>query len=156
MVTHDYIDGNGTIEQSAGYGETSPQYLFDNLVKQYANIRFVFSGHTGIAGNRVDTGVNGNKIYSFLQTFHSNSTNPVRLVEVDTAANSLRTWIYARTTTGRSPSTTGRSRASVWSAEAYRPGSDTRRDDRRAGPSGRPSCASRPRAHRPRRPPFSA
>ncbi|WP_309232045.1 carbohydrate-binding domain-containing protein [Micromonospora tarensis] len=95
VVTHDYIDGNGAIEQSASYGATSPQYLFDNLIKQYANIRFVFSGHVGVAANRVDTGVNGNKIYSFLQTFHSNTTNPVRLVEVDTAANSLRTWIYA-------------------------------------------------------------
>ncbi|WP_327040968.1 metallophosphoesterase [Micromonospora ureilytica] len=95
VVTHDYIDGSGNIEQSASYGATSPQYLFDNLIKQYANIRFVFSGHTGIAANRVDTGVNGNKIYTFLQTFHSNTTNPVRLVEVDTAANSLRTWIYA-------------------------------------------------------------
>ncbi|WP_329100524.1 metallophosphoesterase [Micromonospora sp. NBC_01699] len=94
VVTHDYIDGNGNIEQSAGYGATSPQYLFDNLVKQYANIRFVFSGHVGIAGNRVDTGVNGNKIYTFLQTFHSNTTNPVRLVEIDTAANSVRTWVY--------------------------------------------------------------
>ncbi|MCO1595726.1 metallophosphoesterase [Micromonospora sp. RHAY321] len=95
VVTHDYIDGNGAIEQSASYGATSPQYLFDNLIKQHANIRFVFSGHVGVAGNRVDTGVNGNKIYTFLQTFHSNTTNPVRLVEVDTAANSLRTWIYA-------------------------------------------------------------
>ncbi|RKR92249.1 calcineurin-like phosphoesterase family protein [Micromonospora pisi] len=95
VVTHDFIDGNGNIEQSASYGATSPQYLFDNLVKQYANIRFVFSGHVGVAGNRVDTGVNGNKIYTFLQTFHSNTTNPVRLVEIDTAANSLRTWIYA-------------------------------------------------------------
>ncbi|MCX5064851.1 metallophosphoesterase [Micromonospora lupini] len=95
VVTHDYIDGNGAIEQSASYGATSPQYLFDNLVKQYANIRFVFSGHVGVAANRVDTGVNGNKIYSFLQTFHSNTTNPVRLVEIDTAANSLRTWIHA-------------------------------------------------------------
>ncbi|MEU6205529.1 carbohydrate-binding domain-containing protein [Micromonospora musae] len=95
VVTHDYIDGNGNIEQSASYGATSPQYLFDNLVKQYANIRFVFSGHVGVAGNRVDTGVHGNKIYTFLQTFHSNTTNPVRLVEVDTAADSLRTWIYA-------------------------------------------------------------
>ncbi|MGC4879296.1 carbohydrate-binding domain-containing protein [Micromonospora sp. DT43] len=95
VVTHDYIDGSGAIEQSASYGATSPQYLFDNLVKQYANIRFVFSGHVGVAGNRVDTGVNGNKIYSFLQTFHSNTTNPVRLVEIDTAANSVRTWIHA-------------------------------------------------------------
>ncbi|MBB5867945.1 hypothetical protein F4553_001324 [Allocatelliglobosispora scoriae] len=94
VVTHDYIDGSGNIEQSSGYGATSPQYLFDNLIKQYANIRFVFSGHTGIAGSRTDTGVNGNKIYTFLQTFHSNTTNPVRLVEVDTAANSLHTWIY--------------------------------------------------------------
>ena len=94
LVTHDYIDGNGNIEQSASYGATSPQYLFDNLVKQYANIRFVFSGHVGIAGSRVDTGVHGNKIYSFLQTFHSNTTNPVRLVEIDTAAESLHTWIY--------------------------------------------------------------
>ncbi|MBM0231276.1 metallophosphoesterase [Micromonospora sp. STR1_7] len=95
VVTHDFIDGNGAIEQSASYGATSPQYLFDNLIKQYANIRFVFSGHVGVAANRVDTGVNGNKIYTFLQTFHSNTTNPVRLVEIDTAANSLRTWIHA-------------------------------------------------------------
>jgi hypothetical protein len=94
VVTHDFIDGNGNIEQSASYGATSPQYLFDNLVKQYANIRFVFSGHVGVAGSRVDTGVHGNKIYSFLQTFHSNTTNPVRLVEIDTAAESLHTWIY--------------------------------------------------------------
>jgi hypothetical protein len=95
VVTHDYIDGGGNIGQSSGYGATSPQYLFDNLIKQYANVKFVFSGHTGIAGNRVDTGVHGNKIYTFLQTFHSNTTNPVRLVEVDAQANSVRTWIYA-------------------------------------------------------------
>ncbi|MDH2426567.1 carbohydrate-binding domain-containing protein [Sphaerisporangium sp. TRM90804] len=95
VVTHDYIDGNGNIERSAGYGATSPQYLFDNLIKQYANVKFVFSGHVGIAGNRVDTGVHGNKIYTFLQTFHSSTTNPVRLVEIDTAADALRTWIYA-------------------------------------------------------------
>jgi hypothetical protein len=38
--------------------------------------------------------VHGNKIASFLQSFHA-TTNPVRLVEIDTAANSARTWIYA-------------------------------------------------------------
>jgi hypothetical protein len=82
------------IEQSGSYGANSPQYLFDNLIKQYANIKFVFSGHVGVAGSRVDTGVHGNKIYSFLQTVHSNTTNPVRLVEIDTKADSLRTWVY--------------------------------------------------------------
>jgi hypothetical protein len=95
IVTHHYIDGGGNIGQSAEYGATSPQYLYNNLISQYANIKFVFSGHVGIAGYRTDTGVNGNRIFTFLQTFHSNTTNPVRLVEIDAAANSLRTWIYA-------------------------------------------------------------
>ncbi|MDG4797482.1 metallophosphoesterase [Micromonospora sp. WMMD1082] len=95
IVTHHYLESDATIGQDAGYGSTSPQYLFDNLVTRYPNIRLVFSGHTGAAASRVDTGVHGNRIHSFLQTFHSRRTNPVRLVEVDTAANSLRTWIYA-------------------------------------------------------------
>ncbi|RIV41455.1 metallophosphoesterase [Micromonospora radicis] len=95
VVTHHYLESDATIGQSAGFGSTSPQYLYDNLIRRYPNIRMVFSGHTGTAASRVDTGVHGNRIYSFLQTFHSRRTNPVRLVEVDTAANSLRTWIYA-------------------------------------------------------------
>ncbi|MGC5028504.1 carbohydrate-binding domain-containing protein [Micromonospora sp. DT229] len=95
VVTHHYLESDATIGQGAGSGSTSPQYLFDNLVRRYANIRFVFSGHTGTAASRVDTGVNGNRVYSFLQTFHSRSTNPVRLVEIDTAADTLRTWIHA-------------------------------------------------------------
>ena len=86
IATHDYINGAGGLGTSAGYGDTSPQYLYDNLVKQYTNIKFVLCGHTGQAGLRVDTGVHGNKIISYNQTFHSNTTNPVRLIEVDTSA----------------------------------------------------------------------
>ena len=55
----------------------------------------VFSGHTGAAAHRVDQGVHGNRIDSFLTTMHDGTTNPVRLVEVDTQANSLRSWMYA-------------------------------------------------------------
>ncbi|MER7456773.1 carbohydrate-binding domain-containing protein [Micromonospora sp. NPDC126480] len=95
VVTHHYLEADGTIGASAGYGSTSPRYLFDNLISRYPNIRLVFSGHTGTAAYRVDTGAHGNRIHSFLQTFHSRRTNPVRLVEVDVASDSLRTWIYA-------------------------------------------------------------
>ncbi|MGN9777078.1 metallophosphoesterase [Micromonospora sp. H33] len=95
VVTHHYLEADGTIGRSAGYGSTSPRHLFDNLISRYPNIRLVFSGHTGTAAHRVDTGAHGNRIHSFLQTFHSRRTNPVRLVEVDTAGDSLRTWIYA-------------------------------------------------------------
>lgn len=95
VVTHAYLNGDGSISTSnGGYGSTSPRYLFDNLVKVYPNVRMVFSGHVGLAASREDTGVNGNKIVSFLQCFHSTS-NPVRIVEVDTAANSLDTLVYA-------------------------------------------------------------
>lgn len=95
VVTHSYLNGGGGIAQGAEYGDTSPQELYDQLISRYANIRLVFSGHVGQAQDRVDTGVHGNKIYSFLTSFHSNTTNPTRLVEVDTEADSLRTWIYA-------------------------------------------------------------
>ncbi len=95
VVTHAYLNGDGSISTSnGGYGATSPKHLFDTFIRVYPNIRMVFSGHTGQAASRLDTGANGNRIASFLQTFHS-STNPVRIVEIDTAANSLTTWVYA-------------------------------------------------------------
>lgn len=69
IVTHAYMNSNGSIQQdNGGYGATSPQVMFDQVVKPFANVRFVFCGHVGHANNyRVDTGTNGNKIYSYLQ-----------------------------------------------------------------------------------------
>lgn len=95
VVTHSYLSHDGYISGSAGYGDTSPQQLYAQLVSRYPNIRMTFSGHVGAANHRVDTGVHGNKIHSFLTTFHSNTANPTRLVEVDTKAGSLKTWIYS-------------------------------------------------------------
>lgn len=95
VITHDYLDANGQLEQSAGYGDTSPQELFDQFISQQSNIRMVFSGHVGTTASRVDSGVHGNKIYSFLQTIHSTTTNPVRLVEVDTQGGTIKTRLYS-------------------------------------------------------------
>ncbi len=94
VSTHHYLDSGLTIGQSSGYGDTSPRYLFDNLISRYPNIKVVLSGHVGQAGHRVDTGRNGNKIHSFLTTFHSKTSNPVRLFEVDTEKDTLKTWVY--------------------------------------------------------------
>ena len=34
VLTHAYLEANGSISQSnGGYGATSPQYLYDNLIK---------------------------------------------------------------------------------------------------------------------------
>lgn len=95
VVTHDYLDSDGSIDGgSGGYGATSPRYLYDNLIKVYPNIKLVLSGHVGNSAARTDTGQNGNKIVSLLQTFHS-TTNPVRLVEVETAQGTITSRVYA-------------------------------------------------------------
>jgi len=96
IQTHSYLTSSGGIDQTnGGYGSTSGQYLYDNLVRKYANIKMVFSGHTGNAARRVDTGVNGNKIVSYLQAFHSSTTNPVRIVTIDPASGLVTSRIIA-------------------------------------------------------------
>ena len=109
--THAYLNGDGSISTSnGGYGATSPRYVFDNLVRRYPNIVMVVSGHVGQAAVRTDTGDAGNRIVSFLQAFHS-TTNPVRLVEVNTATGTVTSRVYAPATNTSYPayttSTTG-------------------------------------------------
>lgn len=95
VLTHAYLAADGSISGSnGGYGATSPRYLFDNLVKVYPNIKMVVTSHVGSSASRTDVGVNGNKILSLLQHFHS-TTNPVRLVEIDTAAGTVTSRVYA-------------------------------------------------------------
>lgn len=95
VVTHSYLEADGSISGSnGGYGATSPRYLFDNLIKVYPNVKMVLSGHVGQSAVRTDTGDSGNKIVSLLQAFHS-STNPVRIVEIDTAAGAVTSKVYA-------------------------------------------------------------
>lgn len=96
IVTHSYLTSSGGIDQTnGGYGDTSGQYLFDNLVKVYPNVRMVFSGHAGSCAYRVDTGIRGNRIHSMLLTMHSGNTNPTRVVEIDTSARTLSTSVFA-------------------------------------------------------------
>jgi len=96
ISTHSYLDSSGTISTSnGGYGANSPRYVFDNLLKIYPNVRFVFCGHVGTSAYRVDTGNNGNKIYSMLNCYHDTTNNFIRLLDIDVADNSLETKVYS-------------------------------------------------------------
>lgn len=96
VLTHSHLNGRGEIEQrNGGYGDNSPQYVFDQLLKPYPNIRLVFSGHTGRHGYRTDQGEQGNTIYQFCQCYHSNETNPVRLFEIDSANGRIKSRVHA-------------------------------------------------------------
>ena len=94
FLTHAFLNADSTIQQdNGGYGNSTPQYLFDQAMKPYANVRLVFSGHTGTWGYRKDTGTNGNAIYEFLQCYHDTS-NPTRMLEIDTRNGTMKTWVY--------------------------------------------------------------
>ena len=98
VVTHSYLNPDGSIYGAADYGQTTPQALFDQLVRPNSNIKIVVSGHVGDTVDREDVRPDGTKVVSYLGAFHSNTTNPVQLLKVDTANSSItRTWAAPRT-----------------------------------------------------------
>lgn len=96
FITHSHLTSGSTIVgTNGGYGDTSPQYVYDNLYTQFANVKFVFSGHTGTTGYLKGTGVKGNTFYQFLNCYHDETSNPTRLMEIDTAARTVATRVYS-------------------------------------------------------------
>ena len=95
FLTHAHLKADSTIQQDkGGYGDNSPQYIFDQAMRPYPNVRLVFCGHTGTHGYRTDTGDSGNTIHQFLQCYHDNTTNPTRLIEIDSKKGTLTTRVY--------------------------------------------------------------
>ena len=95
IVTHSYLTASGSIYNRVDYGATSPQYLYDNLVQRYPNIKIVVSGHTGTSASRVDTTPTGNVVNSFLLAMHDRVTNPVRIIEMNPVTNEVDSVVYA-------------------------------------------------------------
>jgi hypothetical protein len=99
LFTHMHLDGSGGLPSDfGGYGspQGTPQMVQNNIVTQYRNIRFTFSGHTGTAACTTFTGVNGNKIYSYLDNRREGSPPPnhVRLMKLDVAAGTATSQLY--------------------------------------------------------------
>ena len=97
VQTHSYLDGKGNIGQkNGGYGANSPQYLTDHLISQFPNIKMVFCGHVGSRSQRVDTYTANRggkattyKVASFLGNNSTEGTNPVQVIDIDTAAGTV-------------------------------------------------------------------
>lgn len=102
LVTHAYLTEDGEISDSnGGYGNSAPRVIYDRLVSRYPNVKLVLSGHTGLARVRTDTTAGENRVVSMMATFQSKQNNPVRLIEIDTERESMRTWIYVPSTDKR-------------------------------------------------------
>lgn len=95
VVTHSYLNSKSEIEpKNGGYGDNSPQTIFEKLIKPFPNVRFVFSGHVGTQGYRKDETADGNTVHAFLQCYHDKTTNPVRLLEIDPDAGTVGSRVY--------------------------------------------------------------
>lgn len=70
ILTHHHLKSDGTIDgRNAGYGDFSPEFVFEKLIKKYPNILFVLSGHVMSSALKTDEGENGNKVYQILQNY---------------------------------------------------------------------------------------
>lgn len=106
ISTHSFVNQAGKLSSAANYGSTSPKYLWDKLIRVYPNIKFVLSGHVGTAKNFVMKGAKGNKVFVLLTTYHSMTTNPVRLVRINTTKGTISTWVQGPWTQQRLMSAT--------------------------------------------------
>ena len=98
ILTHYYLTPKGEIGQrNAGYGDFSPQTIYDRLVKLYPNIKFVLSGHVSGSALRVDDGVGGNKIYQILQNYQNDDFGGgyIRLLTFDIDNSTVNAEMYS-------------------------------------------------------------
>ena len=98
VLTHYFLNGRGMIGQdNAGYGDLSPQAIYDQLIKPNANVRLVFSGHLGSSDHRDDSGVNGNHIYQILQDYQGQDSGGgyIRLLEIDPGKGTMSAKMYS-------------------------------------------------------------
>ncbi len=93
--THMFLAQDGSISQTAGgYGATSPQYLYDRVIARRPNVKIVLSGHVGTFAHRVET-IAGNKVVMLSGTWHSQTTNPVRQLQIDPSKGRVVSHTYA-------------------------------------------------------------
>lgn len=99
ITTHSYLSAADQINTTHEYGTNSPKVMWDDLVSQYSNIKFVFSGHVGTGASRTDVGVHGNTVVEYLQNDAMDiSGNPVRLLTVDPAHGTATSRVFDQKT----------------------------------------------------------
>ena len=98
IITHYHLTPKGEIaDRNAGYGDFSPKDVFEKLIKKYANIRFVLSGHVMSSALKVDVGDNGNKIYQILQNYQNEDLGGgyIRMLSFDIDKKTIAASMYS-------------------------------------------------------------
>jgi hypothetical protein len=98
ILTHYYLTPKSTIaDRNAGYGDFSPQDIFQRVASKYPNVLLVLSGHVTKSAFRVDTGTAGNKIYQILQNYQDEDFGGgyLRLLSIDVDKKTISGKMYS-------------------------------------------------------------
>ena len=98
IVTHYHLTSKGIIcQNNAGYGDLSPQAIYDQMIKIHSNVRLVVSGHVDSSAWRDDVGTNDNHIYQLLQDYQGENSGDgyIRLLEIDTKEGTISARMYS-------------------------------------------------------------
>lgn len=99
LSTHAFLNADNAIDNAPNYGGTTSQQLYDQIVAPYRNVKVILCGHVGHGGStKVLRRKDGTKVFAFMQAYHSPTTNPVRLIEVDTQEDKITSWVTAPAT----------------------------------------------------------
>lgn len=98
VLTHFHLTSNGEINKNnAGYGDLSPEVIFNKYIKPHKNVLLVLSGHVCTTASRTDIGTEGNTIYQVLQDYQcaDNGGGYIRLLEIDMDKHSISGLMYS-------------------------------------------------------------
>ena len=94
-VTHNYLAPSGELAGPCGYGDLSPQKVWDGLLKRHRNIRFVLSGHLTETALRQTQGESGETVYQILTDYQNLGEGWLRTLEIDAEAKTVKSDVYS-------------------------------------------------------------
>lgn len=98
ILTHFHLNSKGEINlNNAGYGNLTTRSVYDQMIKQHANVVLVLSGHVDSSAHRTDIGERGNTIYQILQDYQTTDAGGgfIRLLDIDTEKGTIAARMYS-------------------------------------------------------------
>jgi hypothetical protein len=94
-LTHNFLAPSGDLAAAVGYGDQSPQAVWDGLIKGHSNVRFVLSGHLTQTALRQTAGDSGKPVYQILTDYQDEGNGWLRTLQIDPQAKTVKSQVYS-------------------------------------------------------------
>ncbi|HEX3596185.1 MAG TPA: hypothetical protein VHU80_13835 [Polyangiaceae bacterium] len=94
-LTHNFLAPSGSLAGAVGYGDQSPQAVWDGLIKTHSNVRFVLSGHLTQTATRQTADNDGRTVYQILTDYQDEGNGWLRTLVIDPQARTVKSQVYS-------------------------------------------------------------